>query len=288
MGISGTFFAVLKLMGHQYVCFLKITCMKSIIKALLLLFVVSSPAFGQEDYKVIKVNGTILLKSRGVSLETGTVFSPGEDLLFRSEDATAAVINSQKGRLIITSKNHDLTSTNTNYMPSMYNISSRGGAIINISDLRIQFSGRVAVLDRLGIVLIDDDYPMNKDNFFFLRYLLKGEEINKKMDFSGDTMFIDRKALFTVDGSPIPGADNTRIKLYYRKGKESVFISEFDLIFPDMNQLAKEVEVILNEVKNKPADIKIIEAGAYINDFYGKIDSDHLLSWLEKRFGIKK
>jgi len=68
--------------------------MKSIIQILLLLLIVIDPVFSQNDFKVIKVNGTILLKSKGISLETGTVFSQKDDLLFRSEDATAAVINS--------------------------------------------------------------------------------------------------------------------------------------------------------------------------------------------------
>jgi hypothetical protein len=204
--------------------------MKSIIPVVLLLFLVTVPSLSQSDFKVIKVNGTILLKTKGISLETGTVFSEKEDLVFRSEDATAAVINSQKGRLVITSKNHDLSTARTNNMPSMYNISSRGGSIINKNDLSTYFSGKFVVLEKLNIKVDDSAYPMDNDHFFFLRYNYKGEEINKKLAFSHDTMVIDKTTLFTVDGKPIPSADNTAIKLFYRKGNESVFISEFNLI----------------------------------------------------------
>jgi hypothetical protein len=261
--------------------------MKTLIAALLFLFISIGPLLSQTDFKVIKVNGSILLKTRGVSLETGTVFSEKEDLLFRSEDATAAVINSQRGRLVISNKNHDLSSAKSNYLPSMYNISSRGGLILTNADLGGLFSGKYVVLDRQGIELDKEYFPMNKDNFFFLRYLYKGEEINKKLDFSGDTLIIAKSSLFTVDGNPIPSADNTRIKLFYRRGFESVFISEFDLIFPDMKQLAKETGIILNELKGKPADTMVSEVGSYINEFYGKVSPDQLTKWLQIKFSVK-
>ncbi len=261
--------------------------MKTIISALLFLLISIGPALGQVDFRVIKVNGSILLKTRGVSLETGTVFSDKEDLLFRSEDATAAVINSQRGRLVISNKNHDLSSAKSNYMPSMYNISSRGGLILTNADLGGLFSGKYVVLEKQGIELDKVSFPMDKDNFFFLRYIYKGEEINKKLGYSGDTLVIDKSTLFTVDGNPIPNADNTRIKLFYRKGSESLFISEFDLIFPDMKQLAKEVGIILNEMKGKPADVTVSEVGSYINEFYGKLSPDQLTKWLQIKFGVK-
>jgi len=261
--------------------------MKSIITVFALLFIVLGSAFSQSDFKVIKVNGTILLKAKGVSLETGTVFSEKEDLLFRTEDATAAVINSQRGRMVITNKNHDLSATSTNALPSMYNISSRSGPALSSNDLNVQFSGRCVVLDIQNTEINRNTYPMDKDHFFFLRYIYKGEEINKKLGFSDDTLIIDKVTLLTVDGNPIPRADNTSIKLFYRKGPESVFISDFDLIFPDMVQLKKEVEIILAEVKAKSLKEKTIEVESFINEFYGKVPREHLMEWLAANFGIK-
>jgi hypothetical protein len=143
-------------------------------------------------------------------------------------------------------------------MPSMYNISSRGGSILKKNDLSSYFSGKFVVLGKLGVEVDDSAYLMDNDHFFFLRYNYKGEEINKKVAFSHDTMFIDKTNLFTVDGKPIPGADNTAIKLFYRKGNESVFISVFNLIFPDMKQLSSETEIIINEMKGKPGYFRLL------------------------------
>ena len=261
--------------------------MKTSIQILVVFVLFSAQLFSQPDFKVIKVNGTILLRARGISLETGTTFSEKEDLLFRSEDATAAVINSQRGRLVITSKNHNLATASSNFLPSMYNISSRGAFAAN-SDPANHFSGRYVVLDRTGIIIDSELYPMDKDHFFFLRYVFRGEEINKKLPSSSDTLIIDKSTLFTVDGNAIPNPDDTSIKLFYRKGGESVFISEFELIFPDMDQLAKETEIILGETKGKAYEDIVKETGSYITEFYGRVQADNLTQWLKTRFGITK
>ena len=261
--------------------------MRTSIQILAIFVFCSAQLFSQSDFKVIKVNGTILLRARGISLETGTTFSEKEDLLFRSDDATAAVINSQRGRLVITSKNHDLASASSNFLPSMYNISSRA-AFSGSPDPGTHFSGRYVVLNRNGIKIDNEAYPMDNDHFFFLRYVFRGEEINKKLFSSSDTLFIDKSTLFTVDGKAIPSPDDTSIKLFYRKGSESVFISEFELIFPDMDQLAKETEIILGETKGKPYEDIIRETGSYITEFYGKVQADNLAQWLKTRFGITK
>ncbi|HZL77147.1 MAG TPA: hypothetical protein VFB97_05550 [Bacteroidales bacterium] len=260
--------------------------MKSTIVILFCFLILSFNSFGQENFKVIKVNGTIVLKTKGVSLETGTVFNEKEDLLFRTDDANAAVINPQKGRLIITSKNHNLASASSNYLPAMYNISTRG-AFENPEKLQDIFSGKYVILDKQQLVIDKSDYPMDKDHFFFLRYVYKGEEINKKLDYSGDTLIIDKKGLYTVDGQPIPSPDNTSIRLFYRNGNESINLSEFDLIFPDTRQLGAEVKVILESMPNRSPSQKIAEVKSYISDQYGKINQEDLLSWLEKSFNLK-
>lgn len=256
----------------------------------LVLFLIPLLSFGQESFKVIKVNGTILLKEKNVSLETGTVFSEKEDLLFRNEDATAAVINSQKGRLILTNSNHDLSTARSNYLPSMYNISTRGGTtttLTNLPELQNQFVGKCVILGRYALELDEIAFPMNSDHFFFLRYLYKGEEINKKIPFSGDTLIIDRKILYVVDGKPIDKPDSTSVKLFYRKGSETVQITESNFVFPDDAQLKTEIKVILDAVKTKPYKEQINEVNGYISEFYGKVYMVNLISWLDTSFGLK-
>jgi hypothetical protein len=189
--------------------------------------------------------------------------------------------------MILTNSSHDLSSARSNDLPSMYNISTRGGSLTSLSDLQNHFSGKYVVLDRQAIQMDKMNFPMDRDNFFFLRYIYNGEDINKKLEYSGDSLIFDKKNLFTVDGNPIPGPDNTSIKLYYRKGSQSILLNDFDLIFPDMKQLTSEIKVILDEIKNKTTKEKTEEVSSYINEFYGKIYRENLVSWLSNYFGLK-
>jgi len=266
--------------------------MKSVISALFLIAGFTVAASAQESFKVIKVNGTILLKAKGTSLETGTVFSANEDLLFRSDDATAAVINSTKGMLILTNNNHDLASASSNYLPSMNNISTRAPmtreqTLSELPDLQNYFADRYVVLDRQSLFIDNTSFTMNDQNFFFLRYTFKNEDINKKLDHSGDSLIIDREKLYTVDGTPIPAPDNSTIMLFYRKRSESIWISNFDLIFPDQSQLKKEVKVILDEFRERSYREKITEVNGFISENYGKVQRANLVQWLGKNFGMK-
>jgi hypothetical protein len=260
--------------------------MKSAFFTVLCLLFAGLSASGQENFKVIKVNGTIVLKTKGVSLETGTVFSEKEDLLFRSDDANAAVINPQRGRIIITSKSHNLAQSGSNYLPAMYNISKRGGLPGDPDELDAVFSGRYVVLDRDEVFIDHFVYPIDNEHFFFLRYSYKGEEINKKLASSGDTLIIDKKELYTIDGKPIPSPDNTRIKLFYMNGVNAMMVSEFNLIFPDTKQLAEEVKVILDTFTDKTPSQKVTEINNYITEEYGKVNRKFLLSWLNTTFNI--
>jgi hypothetical protein len=260
--------------------------MKALFTSLVCLFVLSLITSGQEDFKVIKVNGSIMMKTNNVSLQTGTVFSEKETLVFGTDDASAAVINAQKGRMILTSKNHDLSAASSNYLPAMYNISTRGGSLANLIDLQNHFSGKYVVLDRSEIVLDDVSFPMDNENFFFFRYVFKAEEINKKLEYSADTLILDKKSLYTIDGKPIPRPDNTAIKLFYRTSDKSIQINEFNLIFPDTKKLKEEVKIILDIMKERTPKEQVGEINAYIYDEYGKVYQQNLTSWLNDNFGL--
>jgi hypothetical protein len=261
------------------------TMKRVILIAVLVAFGIVSQS--QENFTVIKVNGTIMLRSRGVQLQTGTVFSGNEELLFRSEDATAAVINPEKGRLILTSRNHDLGTAKPNFQPSMYSVSTRAALPKMVATPEERFSGRIVLLDKIMIRMDRSYYPMDAGNFFFLRYIYNGETINKKLSYSGDTVIIDRKALLTVDGQPIAGPDNSRMEMYYMRATEAALFGNFEMILPDTEQLTREVGVIIEQFRQKNYREKVAEINAYIGDFYGKADDSDLKAWLKAVYGLK-
>lgn len=262
--------------------------MKKLVFAVIYCMFVLNNLHSQTDYKVIKVNGTIMITESGVSLAQGISFTDENKLEFITSNARAAVINSGKGRFIISENYYDLASAKSNFLPAMNNISSRAGAMVTKNDLQNHFSGNYVVLDQSEIQLSGAIFPMNEKQFFFLRYIYDGENINKMLEYVSDSLIFIKKNIYKVDGKAISSPENNKVELFYRNNNESVLISEFNLIFPDSANLKREVEIVLSEMTSKSYEEKFTEINAYINDFYGKVDIANLRLWLKENFGLSK
>jgi hypothetical protein len=246
----------------------------------------------QDKFTVIKVNGNIVITRTGSALDIGTAFAQNEDLQFKSEGSRAAVINPQRGRYLLTSENlSDFRTSKSDFLPSSGKISSRGvNAILDVNDLKDLLEGNYVILDRVKIVLNLETFPMNEKKYFYIRYSYKNETINKKLSYSGDTLFVSKNELFTVDGKQIPNPEITEMKLMYMEeglNYVSTPICAFTPVFPEYVQLRKEVKLIADQMSGKTYKEKFIEISSFVNDFYGKHDLENLKDWLELYCGIK-
>jgi hypothetical protein len=262
----------------------------SILLALAILF----PAFKQTDdarLKVIKVMGTIVMKDTQKLLSTGDDIQQKAPLDFKTPGAKAAVINlKNKSRYLLTSgtssgsnPNDLLAMANTHLIPSAPAVSTRA-ATTDVSDLKEYFKDNYVVLNKAYFIISDGSYHMDATHLFYLKYKYKGEEINKRLDFSGDSLFIDKEKLYKVDNQSISKPDDNTVRLYYMSGNKSSLVSEFNLIFPDDNSLKQEVDVILKTLGTAPFSKKLDEVNAYITEFYGKPNSDNVFTWVKKNF----
>jgi hypothetical protein len=259
--------------------------MKNIIFLLITLFTYGI-GYSQVTFKVIKVNGQIEIIKSGQKLVNGLEFSDKEKLNFVTKTSNAAVINSQKGRMILKADDND--KNEANFLPAMGNISTRGVGIKNLEDLRAHFNGNYVILNAAEIDISLSDYPMNGNNYFFIQYRYNGEEINKKLKSEGNKVIIDKNELFKVDQNPIPIPDSCKMRLYYFKeaDKSHLLISEFNLMSPDLESLKKEVQVIIDELKSNTANEKITQVVGYITDSYGKVEDESVKKWLTNNFQL--
>jgi hypothetical protein len=261
-------------------------------KYFLLLLVVSLAIFQTQaqDYKVIHVNGTIVAQSTKSNLTRGTAFGEKEKFQYKTNDARAVVINTKKGqRYILKSTSADAGYHNANLTPSAGNISSRAGGLNNRLDLRNHFNGKYVILGELKVVINSAAFPMDKEHFFYINYLYKGESINKRLLFRGDTLIINKDSLLRVDGKSIRNEDITEMKLiYYSKvdGKvaPSVISSTFYPIFPEEETLKEEVEIVVDAMKGKSEDEIIKAIASYISDVYGKSNKENVAQWYHANF----
>jgi hypothetical protein len=252
---------------------------------LIIAMLISPTGYSQVTFTDIKVNGAIEIVRTGQKLLTGLEFSEKEKLNFKTTTSTAAVINSQKGRMILQPDN--IEKNKANYLPAMGNISTRSVAISNVEELRKHFSGKYVIINSTEILISLPEYPMNEENFFYIQYDYNGEEINKKLKHEQKVLIIDKNELFKVDGNTIAVPDNIKLRLYYVKdNKVHTLISEFSPIIPDLDLLKNEVKIILDELEGKDSREKVKEVTGYIFDFYGNVDEDSVKKWLNENFDL--
>lgn len=263
--------------------------MKKIAIVLLILFL-GFQVYAQDNYKVIKVNGSITIKSSGKGLSTGTVFSDNEYLIFGQPTAKAAVINPEKGRFVITPSNaDDLMNSKSNFIPGLSNIASRASlkSLDDFIDIRDYFSGDYMIFDTTVFVVNNFEYKMTDTTFFYCRYKYNNEEINKKISFQNDSMLILKNDLLSIDGNPVPSDSINALQLFYYQKNEnkSTLINTFNPIFAG-EQLKAEVQVILDELSDKSFEEKFESVYLYIIEFYCHPDEANLRVWLKSNFDI--
>lgn len=235
-----------------------------------------------DQYKVIKVDGQIVFQKTKVDMKQGDVFMPGTALDFKTPQSRAAVISNLKGRFVLSPSDQGETSI----LPATNNVSSRAGALINLVDLQNHFTGRYLVIGKMKLQIGKEAFPMDDKNFFYLTYSYNGESIPKKLSYDGDKLILDKEEIFKVDGNPIEVTEK-EMTLYYRQGTESRKVGTFTPIFPDLGTLKGEVEIIIDEYKDKDISTQMKEITAYLNEFYGNPQKDNLSEWLKTEFDLQ-
>ena len=267
---------------------------KQILRTLLLILVISfgviiSLSFRENkvevnltanEYKVLTVQGRIVFEQSGKDMQSGDVYVTGTPLEFTTPSSRAAIINDVNGRYVISASKGKLR-----VLPAANNVTSRGGAILNVVDLKNHFSGRYLVIKRAEVQVGSEAFPMTDEKFFYLTYEHNGESIPKKLRSEGDFLILDAAEIFMIDGAAIP-VEEKEMTLYY-KGEKTLKISTFTPVFADATQLKKEVSILLETFQKETNTKKIDEVTAFLIEFYGNPSKENLASWLKAEFSLE-
>ncbi len=232
------------------------------------------------EYKVMTVQGRIVFEQSGKDMQRGDVYVTGTPLDFTTASSRAAIINEVNGRYVISASKGKLR-----MLPAANNVTSRGGAILNIVDLKNHFAGRYLVIKRGEVQVGQDAFPMNESNFFYVTYMHDGESIPKKLRSEGDYLILDAAEIYMIDGVAIPVTEKEMT--LYHKGEKTLKISTFTPVFADANQLKEEVNMLLETLQKESTTKKIEEVTAYLNEFYGSPNKDNLAGWLKAEFNLE-
>ncbi len=256
--------------------------LKSTIAVFLILTFINTQA---QEYKTIRVNGTILLEKNNTPLQSGTEFEEDDNLVFKSYNSLATVINAQKGRFILKPDNTDLAYAKASYTPAMSNISSRSGSFITALDLKNHLDGKYVFYEEMFLQINPEIFPMSDNKYFFLRYMYEGDTINKKLAFSKDTLFIVTSQVFSIDNNPVDYSKVNNIELWYMQrdlGNKITLISSFEPVIINNEELKSELAIIFEAYSDKSEEEKISEAISYIHEFYGTSNQENFRSWLHE------
>ncbi len=262
--------------------------MRKVCITLIILFCVNHLG-AQEQYRVIKVHGQIQYIRTGANMVRGDIFPEDEDLSFVTPVSRAAVINPTKGRFILSPDTDSQSSgAKSNFLPAMNNISTRGGLLNSLNDLQDQFSEAIAVIHKASWHINPYEFPMNDHNFFYLTCMHEGKSINKKLSFEENSLLFIRQEILQVDDQAIATYDTPNAIMYYYGPDGPLYISSFNLNFPDINLLTEETRIIIDEFTESGYTQMVNELSGYVFEFYGKPDKQDIMFFMKEQFYMER
>lgn len=244
-------------------------CSRLVVATLLLApYAVNAQA---EQFKVIKIQGEIQRVNTGLLLSTGDEFQSNEKLNFKTDYSRAAVINAQKGRLIITAKG---STGQAQFLPPSSNISVRASKIKKGNEVLDYFLGEILILENDGLVIDEKLHKKCKDNCFFeMKFKTDKGEISSKMTVEKGWLQIPSEMLQEHKPSTV------EVIFHDENGNEKQ--TEFNPVFANNNELEKEIAVILKDSENKKRNVVVQDVTSFLLDFYGKTSQKTVDSWLK-------
>jgi len=273
--------------------------MKQLKFILVIAFLVFFTSINAQQYKVLKVKGTVKVNNTALAQGSTVTIKPTDKISFAPSNAVAAVFSNATGLAALydekSAGSASVTALVEGQVAAYFKLSkkttgTRAGEMVTRIDLENHF-GRDNYLVLAGEIKLKinaKSFPMNTNNFFIVNYKLEGEaeRIDKMLSFEGDSLKINREEIYTVDGKLVDNAKVSDFKFIYYNAETEVsdIICSFHPVFPIDSELAAEVQALVTDLKaaNKTKEQLMEEITNYLNDMYGKPDKDNLLVWVNK------
>jgi hypothetical protein len=244
----------------------------------------------QNSYYVLNIKGTVKVKKTGAVIKINDQISDKDILLFNTPTDAVAVISTKNGRMVLrpkpNAKSSELVCVVSEILnPGTGRLSTRTGPINNAVDLDNYFNkDSLNVLGSMKVWISPMAFPMDQENFFFVRYRWNGETINKKLNFEKDSILLNAADIFKVDGKDIAYNEITSPALYYKKGASATQMCPFNISFLDEIQLRETITSFKKYSSNKGSEF-IDELRPLLMDIYGNTDRKNVRNWVKKNIG---
>lgn len=169
------------------------------------------------QYKIIRMN-TPFIKINGKKLHNGDVFEDPSSIEWTQDRQAIKILDLKSGtQKIIVAKEYlkSKASSINSFLHGTKQLSSREGESDNIVSLRTKMTGDFCLADTLSFVT---SYPTNDNQFFYISYVYKNDEINKRIG-NDDGVITITPDIYIIDGERYPSFDTT-LSVYYVDGNK--------------------------------------------------------------------
>ena len=275
--------------------------MKTIITFFSLVFlilIISNTSISQ-CYTILSVKGEIVSEKTGQPIKEMDEICATDKLTFSTPDSKAAVLSPEQGRYVI-KLNQKKKDALTAFVSSVLFAGKErlSTKIIDFDELELEnatfykseFGDSYFIIRESKIFVDSKFFPMNEHNYFFVKYLFDGKEIEKKLKFNNEALIIN-KDIFKYEDFIINPETVDSIEFYYfdREKSKKIKLNTFKLAFADEEKLYAELSNFISILKKADKIDYIItqEVFYFLNDVYGNVNGNDVSAWIEEKFGIK-
>lgn len=268
-----------------------------LINILLLAF--SNFSFSQ-CYTVLAVKGEIISEKTGQPIKEMDEICATDKLTFSSQNSKASVFSSEQGTFVIKLGDKKKKDALTAFVGSVLfsgkeKLSTKyidfdELELININFYEKEFGNEYFVIRESKILVESKLYPMDENNFFYVKYLFDGNEVEKRLKFDKDTLLINKDIFKTEEFEINPEKIDTVSLYYFDKDKNnSIKLTSFSLSFADDNTLKSELSNYITILKKYNIKDNLITEQVinFIYDMYGNVNWYDIRSYLAENFSIK-
>lgn len=245
----------------------------------------------QEFYYILKIQGEI--STDGIILKVRDKIFDTTKITFSSRTDNMLVLHSTKGTLTIKPMQKDEEKSELycyvkeNILPVRKPSSTRSPIFFdNTSDFKEYFSlSPFLLLPNNTFYFNPNIFNISSNSFFYIRYTLNGELINKKLKSVDNKFIINKHELFTVDGESVDPLLAKDFKLYYftktDTEQNSELLSEIVFSLPDIEEFKGEVNLIKSLLTHKNEVEVNEEVLNFIYAKYGNYEEKELKSIIQ-------
>lgn len=259
------------------------------------LLILAGQTFGQNLY-VIAARGNVKSKKTGKNLRSGDIIPTDDILTFRDQTDLLSLMTEEGARFVVAyplkrfkkkKAEYPLDLVRTQGAPATY---PADPSFFSNAEAKAFFSTRPFVFlgPETRFRMNKKVFPMSRALFFYMNYDFKEDNIDKKIDYRGDTVILAKRALFKIDGKEVDGkyAENFQFYYYNQPKNQHTFLGKMQPYFPVDERLKEETDVLVNRLTLRQATPETIvkELAGFMQQHYGNVWGSDLTQWVKEQY----